>query len=63
MKATPFPVRSALAGHMSTRCRRMAIPISRIADVNRATRICAIESWKSNATCPRTWSDTITPAR
>ena len=63
MKATPFPVRSALAGHMSTCCRRRAIPTSSTAHVSRETRICAIESRNSNATCPSTCSETITAAR
>ena len=52
MNATPFPVRSALAGHMSTRWRRNAIATSRIADVSTATRIWAIERSKSNADLP-----------
>ena len=33
------------------------------AQVNSETRICAIESRKSNATCPSTWNETITAAR
>ncbi len=63
MKATPFPVRSALAGHMITRWRRNAMPTSSTAHVTSATRICAIESRNSNATWPRTCSETITTAR
>ena len=63
MNATPFPVRSALAGHMSTCWRRNAIATSRIAEVSTATRIWAIERLKSNATCPSTCSDVITAAR
>ena len=60
--ATPFPVRSALAGHISTRCRRKAIATSSTPHVrSAATRICAIESWNPNAVCPSTWSETITP--
>ncbi len=63
MKATPFPVRSALAGQRITCWRRKAIPISSTAQVSSETRICAIESRKSNATCPSTCSETITAAR
>ena len=62
-KATPFPVRRALAGHMSTRWLRNAIATSRIPATASETRICAIDSWKSNATCPSTCSETITAAR
>ena len=46
--ATPFPVRRALAGHISTRWRRKAIVTSRTAHVSSETRICAIERSKSN---------------
>jgi hypothetical protein len=61
--ATPLPVRSALAGHMITRRRQNAIADSSTAHVPSDSRICAIESRKSNATCPSTCSDTITEAR
>ena len=61
--ATPLPVRSALAGQSSTRCRRKAIATSRTALVRSATRICAIDRSKSNAVWPSTCSVTITPAR
>ena len=54
MNATPFPVRSALAGHMITRCRQRAMPDSSTAQVRSATMIWVIESRKSNATCPST---------
>ncbi len=54
------PVRSALAGHMSTCWRRNAIATSSTAQVTSETRICAIESWKSNAVWPSTCSVTIT---
>ncbi len=63
MKATPFPVRSALAGHMITCWRRNAIANSSTAHVSSETRIWAIESWNSNATWPSTCSETITAAR
>ena len=63
MKATPLPVRSALAGHMITCCRRNVIANSITAQVTSETRICAIESWKSNAVWPRTCSEMITAAR
>ena len=62
MKATPLPVSSALAGHMITCCLHAAIPTSSTAQVNSATRICAIDSLKSKATWPRIWSETITAA-
>ena len=39
----------ALAGHISTFWRRNAIATSSTAHVTSETRICAIESWKSNA--------------
>ena len=61
--ATPFPVRSALAGHISTRWLLNAIANSRIAATASEMRICAIESWKSNATWPRTWSVMMMEAR
>ena len=61
--ATPFPVRRALAGHMRTCWRRKAIDTSSTAHVTSETRICAIESLKSNAVCPSTCRVTITPAR
>ena len=63
MKATPFPVSSALAGQRITCWRRNAIPISSTAQVSSETRICAIESRKSNATCPSTCNEMITAAR
>ena len=63
MKATPLPVRSALAGHMITRWRRNVIANSITAQVTSETRIWAIESWKSNAVWPRTCSEMITAAR
>ena len=63
MKATPLPVSIALAGHMITCWRRKVIATSSTAHVSSETRICAIESRKSNATCPRTCSEMITPAR
>ncbi len=63
MNATPLPVSMALAGHMITRCCRTVIATSSTAQVRIEIRICAIESWKSKATCPRTCNDTITPAR
>ena len=44
MNATPFPVRSALAGHMSTRWVRNVIATSRIPATASETRICAIDS-------------------
>ena len=61
--ATPLPVRSALAGHMITRCRRNVIANSITAHVSSETRIWAIESWKPNAVWPRTCSEMITAAR
>ena len=61
--ATPFPVRSALAGHISTRWLLKAIATSRIPATASEMRIWAIESWKSNATCPRTWSVMMMEAR
>ncbi len=63
MNATPLPVRSALAGHMSTCWRRKAMPTSSTAQVSSETRICAIERRNSNATCPSTCSETMTAAR
>ncbi len=63
MKATPFPVSSALAGHMSTCCVRNVIAISSTAHVSTETRIWAIERLKLNDVCPRTWSEMITAAR
>ena len=63
MNATPFPVSSALAGHMSTRCVRNVIPISSTAQVSTETRIWAIERLKPNEVCPRTCSEMITAAR
>ncbi len=63
MKATPFPVRSALAGQRMTRCRQAAIPISSTAHVAREIRICAIERLKWNPTCPITCSEVIVAAR
>ena len=61
--ATPFPVSRALAGHMITRWRQKAIATSRTAHVARETRIWAIDSVKSNAVWPSTWSVMITAAR
>ena len=61
--ATPFPVSRALAGHIRTCWRRKAIDTSRTAHVTSETRICAIESRKSNAVCPSTCRVTMTPAR
>ena len=63
MNATPLPVSIALAGHITIRCCRKVITTSRTAHVRIEIRICAIDSWKSKATWPRTCSDTITPAR
>ena len=63
MKATPLPVRSALAGHMSTCCLCTVIAISSTAQVRSETRIWAIESWKWNPICPITCSDVIVKAR
>ncbi len=39
MNATPLPVRSALAGHISTCCLRRVMPTSRTAHVRSETRI------------------------
>ena len=61
--ATPFPVRSALAGHISTRCERSVIATSSTATVTSETRICAIERSKPNATWPSTCSEVIVAAR
>ena len=61
--AVPLPVRSALAGHISTRCRRNAIVTSSTAQVTSETRICAMESWKSKTVWPSTCRVTITAAR
>ena len=44
MNATPLPVRSALAGHISTRFLRNVIATSSSAHVSTETRICAIET-------------------
>ena len=63
MNATPLPVRSALAGHISTCCWRNVIPISSTAQVPSETRICAIERRKWKATCPRICSEMIVAAR
>ena len=52
MNATPLPVSSALAGHMSTRWLRKAIPTSRTADVSSETRIWAIERLKLERDLP-----------
>ena len=52
MNATPLPVSIALAGHMSTCWLRNVIATSSTAQVPIATRICAIESWKSNGDLP-----------
>ena len=59
MNATPLPVRSALAGHISTCCLRMVIATSSTAQVTSETRICAIESWKWKPICPITCSEVI----
>ena len=63
MNATPLPVSSALAGHMSTCWRKKAMPTSSTAHVPIATRIWAIERLKPNAVWPRTCSVMITAAR
>jgi len=62
-KATPLPVRSALAGQRITRRLRNAITISRSAHVPTERTICAIESWKWKPTWPITCSDVIVTAR
>ena len=59
----PFPVSSALAGHMITRWRVNVIANSIRPQVSSETRICAIESWNPNAVWPSTCSETITNAR
>ena len=61
--ATPFPVKSALAGHMSTLWLRNVIATSRTAAVRSETRIWAIDRSKPNDVCPRTWSVMMTAAR
>ena len=63
MKATPFPVSIALAGHIRTCWRWKVIANSRMKQVPIATRICAIDRRKSNATWPSTCSEMITAAR
>jgi uncharacterized protein GlcG (DUF336 family) len=63
MNATPLPVSIALAGHMSTRCLRIAIATSSSAQVATDRRICAIETRKWNSTWPSTCSVVITTAR
>ena len=63
MKATPFPVSIALAGQARTCCLWKVTPTSMIQHVPIATRICAIDRRKSNATWPRTCSEMITAAR
>ena len=63
MNATPLPVKSALAGHSSTRCRRNAIATSSTAHVSRETRICAIERRTRQDVYPSTCSVVITAAR
>ena len=62
-KATPLPVRRALAGQSKTCRRRRAIATSSTAHVASEMRICAIESWKWNPTCPITCSEVIVAAR
>ena len=63
MKATPFPVSSALAGHISTCCLRTVIATSSTAQVRSDTRICAIDSWKWKPIWPITCSEVIVNAR
>jgi hypothetical protein len=63
MNATPLPVSIALAGHMITCFCRKAIANSSTAHVRSEIRIWAIDSRKSNATCPSTCSEMITLAR
>src|SRR5260221_6519038 len=63
MKATPFPVSIALAGHMSTRWRRSAIATSSTAHVATERRICAIDTRRWTSTCPSTCSVVIRAAR
>ena len=53
----------ALAGQISAFCFRSVMTTSSTAQVSRDTRICAIESRKSNATWPSTCSVVITTAR
>ncbi len=62
-KATPFPVRSALAGHMSTLWLRNVMATSRTAAVRSETRIWAIDRLKPNDVCPRTCNVMMTAAR
>ena len=63
MNATPLPVRSALAGHISTCCLCTVMATSSTAQVTSATRICAIDSWKWKPTWPITCSEVIVDAR
>ena len=63
MNETPFPVISALAGHMIRCWRKNAIPVSITAHVASEMRICAIETLKSKAIWPSAWSERITAAR
>ena len=58
-KATPLPVTSALAGHISTPCRRQTIATSGTAQAPREIRICATESRNAKAICPSICSETI----
>ena len=58
-KATPLPVSIALAGHMITCCRRIAIATSSTAQVPIASRICAIERSKWKPIWPMTCSEKI----
>ena len=50
----PFPVSSALAGHMSTRFRQKVIENSSSPQVSSDVRICASETRKSNSVSPST---------
>ena len=63
MNATPFPVSSALAGHMITLCLRNVIATSSTAAVRSETRIWAIDRLKPNEVCPRTCNVMMTAAR
>ena len=64
MNATPFPVSSALAGHISTCCLRAVIAISSTAQV-RERRAGSARSRRGSGTptCPSTCSEMITAAR
>src|SRR4051812_20229767 len=63
MKATPLPVRSALAGHARMCCLRATTATSMTKHVASEMRICAIETRKSNATWPWICREKMTPAR